>query len=249
MTPDEFARGRVEDLTEKFEEQFYQFYKRKEEAISQTLMPAIKDVFEREGQRYRRIQVPYTDGRTRMLPIAAELEAAVNSNGKTIMRDIEKAVTLAILDDKWKEHLRNMDELKEKSQTASFEQKDPLVIYKMEAYKIFEELIYEINEEVTSYLSKGGLAMPQNSQVQQAREQKRTDLSKMRMSRPGAAAGAGASAASSPEAAAARARAAAEGVSRPQKVETIKRQESKVGRNDPCPCGSGKKYKHCHGRG
>lgn len=245
MSESEFAGSKVEALTEQFQEQFYEFYERKEDAIKDVLMPAIKDVHEREGQRYRRIQVPFTDGRSRMLPIAAELQEAVDTDGKSIMRDIEKAVTLALLDDKWKNHLRNMDELKEKSQTASFEQKDPLVIYKMEAYKVFEDLVYEINEDVTSYLSKGDLAMPQNRQVQQAREQKRTDLSKMRTSRPG---GGGGSSADSPEAAAARARAAAEGVSRPQKVETIKRQEVKVGRNDPCPCGSGKKYKRCHGK-
>ena len=228
------------DLVARFQEQFYEFYHRKEQHITEVLLPTIKQIYEREGQRYKRIAVPYTDGRKRMLPIAAELEDAVKSKGKSIMRDIEKAITLAILDEKWKEHLRSMDELKESVQSASFEQKDPLVIYKMEAYKLFEDLVYRINEEVTSYLSQGMLAMPANQQVQQAREPQRIDLSKLRVSRPGGEAPVTQEAA--------RARAAAEAVSQPVRQETVKHSEPKVGRNDPCPCGSGKKYKQCHGK-
>lgn len=233
----EFQEGKPEEIAQVYQEQFFEFYNRKEQNLIQFLLPTIQQVYEREGQRYKRIAIPYTDGRNRMLPIAAELEDAVKSRGKSIMRDIEKAITLAILDERWKEHLRSMDELKESVQSASFEQKDPLVIYKMEAYNLFEDLVYQINEEVTTYLSRGMLDMPENRQVQQAREQQRTDLSRMRTSRPG-----------EEPAEAAAARAAAEGVSQPVKQETVRRQEPKVGRNDPCPCGSGKKYKHCHGR-
>ncbi len=243
ITEAEFNSGKAEDLAERFQEQYYEFYHRKEQHISEVLLPTIKQVHEREGQRYRRIAVPFTDGRKRMLPIAAELEDAVRSNGKSIMRDIEKAITLAILDEKWKEHLRSMDELKESVQSASFEQKDPLIIYKMEAFKLFEDLVYRINEEVTSYLSQGMLAMPANQQVQQAREPQRVDMSKMRVSRPGE----GSSGAPVTEEAA-RARAAAEAASQPVRQETIKHNEPRVGRNDPCPCGSGKKYKQCHGK-
>ncbi|MCB9338542.1 MAG: preprotein translocase subunit SecA [Lewinellaceae bacterium] len=242
-----FKQTNLDALVEMYHEQFFEFYHRKEQQIIQLLLPTIQQVYEREGQRYRRIAVPFTDGRSRMLPIAAELEDAVKSKGKSIMRDIEKAVTLSVLDERWKEHLRSMDELKESVQSASFEQKDPLVVYKMEAFKLFEDLIYRINEETTSYLSKGMLAMPENKQVQQAREPQRMDMSRMRMSRPGAAAGSSNNG-DSPEAAAARAHAAAEAVSQPAHQETIRRQDPKVGRNDPCPCGSGKKYKHCHGR-
>jgi preprotein translocase subunit SecA len=125
-----------------------------------------------------------------------------------------------------------MDELKESVQAASFEQKDPLVVYKMEAYNLFEELVYLINEETTSYLSKGTIYFSDGSTLEQAREQ-RTDLSKVSTNR------------SAEERAARR---AAEGVSRRPKPETFKRKDKKVGRNDACPCGSGKKYKHCHGR-
>ena len=238
----DFNESPVDELVERFHQQFEEFYHNKELLLINTLLPTIKRVYENEGQRYKRIAIPYTDGSTRMLPISADLEESVKSDGKTIMRDIEKAVTLAIIDNKWKEHLRAMDETKESVQSASFEQKDPLVKYKMEAYKLFEDLIYDINEEVTAFLAKGTLALPENQQVQQAREQKRTDLSKMRLSRPGA------SAPGSAEAEAARARAAAEGVSQRAKPETFRRANTKVGRNAPCPCGSGKKYKHCHGR-
>jgi preprotein translocase subunit SecA len=243
FTETEWNTTKTEALTEQFLDQFYDFYHRKEQQLTSQLLPTIKQVHEREGQRYRRIAVPFTDGRTRMLPIAAELEDAVKSNGKSIMRDIEKAITLAILDEKWKEHLRSMDELKESVQSASFEQKDPLIIYKMEAYKLFEELVYNINEEVSSYLSHGTLAMPANQQVQQAREPQRVDMSKMRLGRPGE----GSNGAPATEAEA-RARAAAEAASQPVKQETIRHSEPRVGRNDPCPCGSGKKYKQCHGR-
>ena len=122
-----------------------------------------------------------------------------------------------------------MDELKDSVQAASFEQKDPLVVYKMEAYKLFEELIYKVNEETCAYLMKGNLVMPEGS-VQEARVEK-TDLSNVRTSREEQMA-----------------KAAAQGVSRRAKPETFKREERKVGRNEPCPCGSGKKYKQCHGK-
>ncbi len=237
---EEFKKSTVDELSDRYQQQFDEFYQKKEQGIINLLLPTIKRVYENEGQRYKRIGIPFTDGRSRMLPISADLEESVNSNGKTIMRDIEKAVTLAIIDSKWKEHLRSMDETKESFQSASFEQKDPVVKYKMEPYRLFEDLIYEINEETSSYLAKGTLAMPENQQVQQAREQKKVDLSKMRMSRPGAA--------NPADAEAARARAAAEGVSQPARPETVRHSEKKVGRNDPCPCGSGKKYKQCHGR-
>ncbi len=226
-----------DNLVETFQDKYFEFYSRKEQMLIKTLLPTIKSVHEREGHRYKRIAIPFSDGREHILPIAADLEEAVKSNGKSIFRDIEKAISLTIIDERWKEHLRSMDELKESVQSASFEQKDPLVIYKMEAYKLFENLVFRINEEVTSYLSKGTLMLPENNQVQEARAPQRQDMSKMRTSRPGE---------ESAEAAAARA--AAEGVSQPASQITVKRSDPKVGRNDPCPCGSGKKYKHCHGR-
>src|SRR5690606_2396991 len=117
----------------------------------------IRNVYEQEGHRYKRIAIPFTDGRKHALPVSADLKEAIDTNGKSVTTDIEKAVTLMLIDDHWKEHLRHMDELKESSQAASFEQKDPLVIYKMEAYDLFENLVFKINRDVCSYLSRGSL--------------------------------------------------------------------------------------------
>jgi preprotein translocase subunit SecA len=226
----DFQEGPPDEIVERYQNQFFEFYHRKELKIAEFLLPIIKDVYEREGNRYKRIAIPYTDGTSVDLPISADLKEAIDSDGKSIMKDIEKAVTLAFIDEEWKEHLRRMDDLKEAVQAASFEQKDPLVVYKMEAYELFEQLIYQVNERVSSYLSKGNLLIKQSEDVQEARVQK-SDLGKLRTNK-----------------AAEQAKAAAEGVSRKSKPETFKREDKKVGRNDPCPCGSGKKYKQCHGK-
>jgi preprotein translocase subunit SecA len=230
-----FNEAKPEEVNEMFFNQFLEFYKRKFERMTEILLPQIKQVYENEGDRYKRILIPFTDGRPKQMPIAAEIEDAVKSKGKTIPADIEKVVTLAVIDEKWKTHLRAMDELKEASQAASFEQKDPLVIYKMEAFNLFEQLIHDINEEVTAFLAKGKLDLPQgpDQQLREARRQ-RTDMSNTKTSRT-----------NDEE----MARRAAESVSQgSSKPETVRRHEKKVGRNEPCPCGSGKKYKHCHGR-
>ncbi|MEZ5041410.1 MAG: preprotein translocase subunit SecA [Saprospiraceae bacterium] len=227
----DFREGDLEAVSNLFYDQFIAFYQRKFKQITDALMPQIKEIYEKQSHKYKRILLPFTDGSAHPLAVTADIELAVKSNGKSVVKDIEKAVTLSIIDEKWKEHLRSMDELKESVQAASFEQKDPLVIYKMEAFNLFEELIFSINQSVTAYLAKGSLF--DNRAVQQAREQK-TDTSKMKTHRSGEQAAA---------------RAAAESVSQGNaKPTTFKRTDTKVGRNDPCPCGSGKKYKQCHGR-
>lgn len=236
MTEDSFLNGKEEDLMDDLLKEVMDTYQRKEEALIKILLPVIKNVHEREGHKYKRILVPFVSAGYKELPISAHLQDAVDEEGKTIMRDIEKTVTLSLIDDNWKEHLRAMDELKESVQSASFEQKDPLVIYKMEAYSLFENLVFKVNQEVTSYLFNGKLKLPEdNRQVKGAREQK-TDLS-----------GISANKAQDPEEMA-RKQAAAQAGGGAQKVETVVREEKKVGRNDPCPCGSGRKYKHCHGK-
>ncbi len=228
-----FHEAPMKELVKMLQDQTMEFYDTKFGRISELLMPVIKRVHETDGNRYKRIAVPFTDGGRRQLPISADLKTAVDTKGKSVIRDIEKAVSLAIIDENWKEHLRGMDELKDSVQAASFEQKDPLVIYKMEAYNLFERLVYSINEEVSSYLMRGRLLIAMDSELQEAREQ-RTDLSKTTVNNREEQAR----------------RAAAEGVSRPEraKPETFVREEKKIGRNDLCPCGSGKKFKQCHGR-
>ncbi|HMN88474.1 MAG TPA: SEC-C metal-binding domain-containing protein, partial [Saprospiraceae bacterium] len=238
MDAADFKEGLESEVVERIEAQFLEFYNRKGSQVAALLLPEIKNVYETRGNQYKRIVVPFSDGRSQPLAITADIENAVKSKGKSIIHDIEKAVSLLIIDEKWKEHLRAMDELKDSVQAASFEQKDPLVIYKMEAFNLFEQLIFDINEAVTAYLAKGQLVMADGRPLEQAREQ-RTDLSRTRAGRPSTPTSGNAADA---------ARAAAEGVSTRQKVETIRRTEEKISRNAPCPCGSGKKYKNCHGK-
>jgi len=182
--------------------------------------------------------VPFHDGGNRQLPIAAELEEAVNSKGKSIKKDIEKAVSLALIDRKWMQHLRQMDELKDATQAASFEQKDPLVVYKMEAFEVFQRFIFDINERVTTYLSTGTLYLGEGETLKEAK-QRRASASRGKTSKADGGSTAQQNAAARAAAAVSQDRA---------KPETFKRTEKKIGRNAPCPCGSGKKYKQCHGR-
>ena len=232
MDATKFTQLKTQEIFEVYYNQVMDFYRRRGEHYIETLLPIVKNVHENEGHRYKRIALPYSDGSTSVLNISAGLEEALKTAGKSILKDIEKTVSLALIDDNWKEHLRAMDELKESVQAASFEQKDPLVIYKMEAYALFEELIHKINMDVCSYLIKGRLLIQNERGIQEAKTQK-TNFAKTRTSR-------------TEEEERVRAAAMSAG-SAPAKVETIVRQEKKVGRNDNCPCGSGKKYKYCHG--
>jgi len=225
-----FLEASEDEIIEQYQAQVFEHYKRKTEKITEILLPIVKSVHENEGHKYKRITIPYVDHKEKALNIAAELEDAVESEGESIMKDVEKAVVLALIDDNWKEHLRSMDELRDSVQSASFEQKDPLVIYKKEAYELFEELIYKLNVDVCSYLMRGKLLLGRPEDVQEAK-QKKTDFKNV----------------STNKGEVARKKAAAAAGSR-AKVETFKRVERKVGRNDPCPCGSGKKYKQCHGK-
>lgn len=234
IAEEEFKSANAKILVEKYQEIVQNQYQQKRKAITDTLLPIIQNVYQNEGHRFKRIAIPFTDGRKNALPVSADLKESVDSKGQTIMVDIEKAITLSLIDDHWKDHLRHMDELKESAQAASFEQKDPLVIYKMEAYDLFESLVGQINQDVTSYLTRGQLLVAQeNSQIREAREQK-TDMSKIQTNRT--------------EEVARKAAAAAAGRRPETVIEQVRRDEPKVGRNDPCPCGSGKKYKQCHGR-
>jgi len=233
MEADDFQQGNIDTVIENYKQQFLEFYERKSNAIKEIIMQSIANIPDSQQGQYKLISVPFTDGRNNPLHIAASIQEAKDTQGASVMRDIEKAVTLALIDDSWKEHLRSMDELKDSSQSASFEQKDPLVVYKMEAFNLFENLVFKVNEEVTSYLSKGTLVFGDGTTLEQARKQQ-TDFSRTQTNER--------------QEEAAAAKRAAEGVSIRTKPTTFKREERKVGRNEPCPCGSGKKYKQCHGK-
>ncbi|GAA5220046.1 preprotein translocase subunit SecA [Membranihabitans marinus] len=233
MDKEYFNTTSIDEVSNTFRAEIWKFYEEKEAYIIKILLPTITNIYQNEGNKYKRIALPYSDGTSKTLNLTADLEQAVKTEGVSIMRDLEKTVTLALIDENWKEHLRYMDELKESVQAAAFEQKDPLVIYKMEAYNLFEELIYKINREVSGWILGGKILIDAPRDVKEARVE-RTDLS-------------GTSTNRSAEELAARKAASNAGRS-PQKVETFVREEKKVGRNDPCPCGSGKKYKQCHGK-
>ena len=245
MDPAWFKSAQIATVTDTFMQRILELYDMKGKQVGERLLPIIQDVYAREGHRYKRIVVPFTDGALG-LNISADMEDAINSTGKSIMRDIEKVATLALIDDAWKEHLRNVDDLKESVQGASFEQKDPLVIYKMEAYNLFEGLIGHINANVTSFLLKGSLALPSEDEMRraqaaqsQAESQRRAQANRMRTNNQQQM--------TESQQAAQRAGQSASQNGPAQRVQPIVK-EKVVGRNDPCPCGSGKKYKHCHGR-
>ncbi|HMT76508.1 MAG TPA: SEC-C metal-binding domain-containing protein, partial [Saprospiraceae bacterium] len=232
---DNFFSLSEDQAIEAFQVAFMEYYNNKNQKISDVILPIIRDVKEKQGNRFKRISLPFTDGSTHPLPVSADMDEAIESEGRSIARDIEKTITLALIDDKWKEHLRNMDDLKDAVQTASFEQKDPLVIYKMEAYSLFEDLVRKINHDVTAYLAKGNMAIAMEAeQVREAKIQK-TDFSRARIHKDDSDGYDDDPHRTGPPA------------TTVEKPVTYVRSEKKIGRNDPCPCGSGKKFKACHG--
>ncbi len=232
LSEQEFSSSNITKLTDKLFEEVSEFYHRKSEAIAAQALPVLKEVYDTRGESIENIIVPFTDG-TRGIQVAAPLKKSVESKGKEVVKAFEKTVVLALIDDTWKEHLREMDDLKQSVQNAVYEQKDPLVVYKMESFNLFKGMLSAVNKEVISFLFKGGIPVNEGAPVQEARPQPKLDLSKLKSSKPELGQetnGAG-----------------MEDTREVQKTQPIVRQEEKIGRNDPCPCGSGKKYKNCHG--
>ncbi|HEY0666825.1 MAG TPA: preprotein translocase subunit SecA [Sphingobacteriaceae bacterium] len=229
----EFADTSITNLTEKVFQGVSEFYHRKSEAIAKQTYPVLKDVLQERGNYIENIVVPFTDG-IRGIQVTTNLRKAVESKGHEVFKAFEKNVVLALIDEIWKEHLREMDELKQSVQNAVYEQKDPLVVYKMEAYNLFKQMLITVNKDVVSFLFKGGIPNQEPEDVREAKPQPRQDLSKLKTSK--AEVGKQGNAVT------------AEDTRELQKTQPI-RVENKIGRNDPCPCGSGKKYKNCHGVG
>ena len=218
-------------------------FKERGERLARTAWPVIKDVYENRGHQYENILVPLTDGR-RTYQISVPLKEAYESEGKNIITAFEKAILLHTIDEEWKENLRQLDELQHSVQNASYEQKDPLVIFKLESVTLFDNMINSINDGTISVLMRVNLPMPDPDQVRQAQEQQARgrrsgtdqqnldELSDTQKAMQKAAASAGAN----------------RGQQAQQRTPVVN-NGPKVGRNDPCPCGSGKKYKACHGKG
>ena len=237
FSSDEFINKNHEDLAEETFQVAMGNFKRKMEHVQEVAMPVIKQVYETQGQMYERIVVPLTDGR-RMYNIPCNLKEAYDTECKSVVKEFEKQILLHIIDDAWKENLRELDELKHSVQNASYEQKDPLLIFKLESVKLFDNMVNTMNNRSVSILMRAQI--PEMQQVQEAAPEEHTqrqqyteskqNLTQEQMTDPNQAA-------------------AAAQDTRAQQPRTPIIKDKMPGRNDPCPCGSGKKFKNCHGRG
>ncbi|MDD2514066.1 MAG: preprotein translocase subunit SecA [Proteiniphilum sp.] len=224
-----------EEMVEAVTRKAFETFKRKTERLAEVAHPVIRQVYENQGAMYQNILIPITDGK-KVYNVSCNLKEAYDSGSKVLVKAFEKAILLHTIDEDWKEHLREMDELRHSVQNASYEQKDPLLIYKLESFNLFRTMVSNVNSKAVSVLMRGQIPIQDPSGVKQAAPEKKTDYSKYRTQKDES----GNMAAASEGGGKAQPR-------QPQKLAPI-RVEKKVGRNDPCPCGSGKKYKNCHGR-
>lgn len=246
LTEEQFRKERESELVDVVFDEVYKTFKRRCDTIASVAYPVIHQVREEHGTQYERIVVPITDGR-RVYNIAVNLEEADASEGKSIVKELEKSISLYTLDEAWKEHLREMDELRNSVQNASYENKDPLLIYKLESYELFKTMIDSMNRKASAILMRAHIqvappqeaeaAAAQKVEVKQAAPERPTDMSRYKTRKDDI----------EEQREAQRAAAAGAGQASQPKAEPV-RAEPKIGRNDPCPCGSGKKFKNCHGR-
>jgi preprotein translocase subunit SecA len=232
---EDFRKMNPTEISDTIFEKMIAAYNRKVDAISKQAYPVIKNVYETKKEVYQNIVVPISDGK-RVYQIICNLEKAYNNKGKELVKSYQKQIVLRTIDEAWKEELREMDDLKQSVQNATYEQKDPLLIYKFESFNLFKQMVGKVNRDVVSTMMKGYIPTQNPDQIREAETRKRIDMSRFKTQKselPGA---------DNPM----------EGANT-QTQERAKPQpvvvEKHVGRNDPCPCGSGKKYKQCHGRG
>ncbi|WP_300812020.1 preprotein translocase subunit SecA [uncultured Bacteroides sp.] len=247
FSEEEFRNEKKETLADKTFDTAMEQFKRKTERMAQIAYPVIKQVYEAQGHMYENILIPITDGK-RMYNISCNLKTAYETECKEVVKSFEKSILLHVIDEAWKENLRELDELKHSVQNASYEQKDPLLIYKLESVNLFDSMVDKINNQTISILMRGQIPMPEmpadapaapeaaprRVEVRQAAPEQRQDMSKYREQKVDL---------NDPNQ-----QAAAQQDTREQQKREPIRAEKTVGRNDPCPCGSGKKYKNCHGR-
>ena len=233
VSEEEFRNEKPEVIETKLFDAAMANFKRKTERMAQIAMPVIKEVYENQGHIYENILVPITDGK-RVYNISCNLKTAYDSQCREIVKSFEKAILLHTIDEAWKENLRDLDELKHSVQNASYEQKDPLLIFKLESVTLFDNMVKKINDQTISVLMRAQIPVREPEQVREAapdplpQQRPQYTETKQDLSDPNQQAAAG------------------------RDTREVKRQpvrnEHTIGRNDPCPCGSGKKYKNCHGR-
>ena len=220
-----FNKAKASDLAERINAHMLKTYERRIESMVQKAFPIIKEVYEKQSAIYQNIAIPISDGR-KMMTLSVNLKKAYESEGKEIARALSKSITLWQIDEKWKEHLRDMDDLKQSVQNATYEQKDPLLIYKFESFNLFSKMLEELNQEVLSFLLRAHIPLRDASEAKAPAQQRKPDMNQMQTSRTDLVTNGG-----------------------EQKSKMPVHVEKQVGRNDPCPCGSGKKFKSCHGKG
>ena len=220
-----YNQSNDKDLMTKLHEHMLETYERRMDTMVQRAFPIVKSVYEKQAAVYTNIAIPISDGR-KMLTLPVDLKKAYESDGKEIARALSKTITLWQIDEKWKEHLRDMDDLKQSVQNATYEQKDPLLIYKFESFNLFSQMLEELNKDVLSFLMRSHIPLRDASETpRQAQQPRRQDMSQLQTSRTDLVTNGGEAKSNAPV-----------------------HVEKQVGRNDPCPCGSGKKYKNCHGK-
>jgi preprotein translocase subunit SecA len=232
-----FRASRADNLTDSVYDHVVQNFKHRMDRLTDVANPVIKEVYEQQGANFKNILIPITDGK-RVFNITCNLKEAYESNSKGVIKSFEKAILLHTIDEQWKEHLREMDDLRHSVQNASYEQKDPLLIYKLESFNLFKVMVDTINKKAVSILMRGQIPVRQPEQVKKAVPDTKTDYSKYRTQKDEVG--------SDSESGQQR-----QGNMPPQNVKPKSvpiRVEKKLGRNDPCFCGSGKKFKNCHGK-
>ncbi len=219
-----YSNAKGDQLTDALCKQMQTVYERRMNTLAEKVYPFIKMIFEKQGNMYKNIAIPISDGR-KMLTLSVDLEKAYNTQGKEIAKALSRSIILYQIDEHWKQHLRDMDDLRQSVQNAAYEQKDPLVVYKLESYNLFATMLEELNKDVLSFLLRAFVPLREDSEARPAQAPRSQDMSNMKTQRNDLT------------------------TNGEQKARTPIHVDKKIGRNDPCPCGSGKKYKNCHGAG
>ncbi|MFA6592869.1 MAG: preprotein translocase subunit SecA [Bacteroidales bacterium] len=223
---DVYERSKPAQLVEKLRAHMQDVYDRRMDAMVQKVYPFVKEVYEKQGNMYQNIAIPFSDGR-KVLQLSVDLKKAYDTDGREIAKALSKSLILYQIDEHWKQHLRDMDDLRQSVQNAAYEQKDPIVVYKLESYNLFASMLEELNKDVLSFLLRSFIPLRDRDEAQPARapQPRKTDMSNMQTNRGELS------------------------TNGEQKARTPIHVDKKIGRNDPCPCGSGLKYKNCHGKG
>ncbi len=242
FSADEAKRIKTEDKANQIFDLAMQNFNKRNDALAEMIGPRLKEIYERvkDGGVIKNIVIPFTDGK-KFYNIPCNLEEAANTDGKSVAKTFLKVIMLHTIDDAWKVNLRDLDDLKQSVQNAHYEQKDPLLIYKLESYHIFEQMVQKMNSKAVSILMRSQLHIPEQEEIKEAAPEKKQDFSRMQASHAQAQSSLGGGQPASNGAQPQPAQPA------PQPRTPIVAQPH-VGRNEPCPCGSGKKYKNCHGR-